>query len=660
VSNLSYVRVNFKRERKKMQRKPLVYLLLAMFLISILAIYMKTPHVSASPTVDGVIGPGEYDGGIAVKLIGRTDPSWNVDAYIIWDTEYLYVAVNESVPATINHQSWIEFAIDAGPARTQLDAFVLFDDHTLWYDTYQKPSGPWVGAGTGNFLAVSNVATEFSFKYTDYGITLGDMIKMSIDRNMGPPPPAPYGFAAFWPQNAIVYDGSPNQADPTTWGDVYLSTSVPTRYELTVNSTPVSGISYTAGVQPAVTGTPILLYNGSYTITVPSQTTVGTNVYNFVHWEDGSTDPVRTIDLQSNTTLTATYSKAGHVVDGLISSGEYDTGVAVKLIGRTDPTWNVDAYVDWDTEFLYVAVNESVPATTGHQSWIEFAIDAGPARTQLDAFVLFDDGVHSYVTYQKPHGHWTSQGPGNFLAASNVATEFRINYTDYGIGLGDTIKMEIDRNMGPPPPLPYGFAAFWPQNAIVYDGAPDQADTTTWADLYLATRDVAVTKAFSVKTVVGLGYSSNVNLTLSNLGGITETFNTTVYANQTIIGTPVETTLTGGSSTTIVLVWDTTGLSYGDFVISAVADVVLGETNTANNIYTSSVLVHVGVPADLSGPTMGTYDKIVNMRDIAYLVSLYNTKSSSGHWMPNADVNNDGVVNMRDIAIGVAYFNKHE
>ena len=65
------------------------------------------------------------------------------------------------------------------------------------------------------------------------------------------------------------------------------------------------------------------------------------------------------------------------------------------------------------------------------------------------------------------------------------------------------------------------------------------------------------------------------------------------------------------------------------------------------------------VPGDVASSTPGVPDGLVNMRDIAYMVSLFNTKPSSPNWNPNADVNGDGVVNMKDIATGVAHFNQH-
>jgi hypothetical protein len=607
-------------------------------------------------TVDGVISPSEYDSGLAVQLIGRTDPNWTVNGYIAWDNEYLYVAVNESVPPGTGIQSWIEFCFDAGPSRSYLDAFVLFCSGQRQYVQCPKPPGSW-GWKTYDFLSATNTATEFRVKYTDFGIVPGDTIKLAIDRNLGPPPPAPYGFAAFWPQGAVVYYDPP---DPTTWGTVTLAPSEPVTYEFTVNSVPVSGISYTVDSQPAVTGTPIILESGSHTIMMPSLITIGADAYNFARWEDNSTNPARTLNLQSNAVLTATYTKAGPIVDGTISPGEYDGGMAVQLVGRWNPNWTVNGYIAWDAEYLYVAVNEPVPNTTGHKSWIEFAIDAGPARPYLDAFVFFDDHAKVYDRYVKPLGLWVGVGPGNFSAVSDVATEFKVKYTDYQIMRGDTIKMSVDRNLGPAPPSPYGFAAFWPQNATVYDGVPIQAVPATWGNVTLAVHNVAVTDITPFKTVIGQGYAGNMSVTTANSGDYGESFNTVAYANQTIIAAFMNTTLASGNSTILTLTWNTTTASYGTYEISAIAGQVPGETDIADNNYTCPVLVHVGVPGDISGPTQGAYDGTCNMRDITYAILLFNTNPSSPNWKPNADINNDGTVNMRDIQIQILNFNKHE
>ncbi len=119
-------------------------------------------------------------------------------------------------------------------------------------------------------------------------------------------------------------------------------------------------------------------------------------------------------------------------------------------------------------------------------------------------------------------------------------------------------------------------------------------------------------------------------------------------------------TLPSGNFTMLTLTWDTTSTSYGSYEISAVAGAVPGETNISDNNITCTFLVHVGVPGDVSSQIQGMYDGRVNIRDLAYLILLFNINSSSPNWKPNADINNDGVVNMRDVAIAVANFNKHE
>jgi hypothetical protein len=65
--------------------------------------------------------------------------------------------------------------------------------------------------------------------------------------------------------------------------------------------------------------------------------------------------------------------------------------------------------------------------------------------------------------------------------------------------------------------------------------------------------------------------------------------------------------------------------------------------------------------ADMSGPTPGVSDGVVNMRDIAYIVAHFNTIPNSSNWDPTCDIFGpsgvpDGVVNMRDIAFAVACF----
>ncbi len=138
--------------------------------------------------------------------------------------------------------------------------------------------------------------------------------------------------------------------------------------------------------------------------------------------------------------------------------------------------------------------------------------------------------------------------------------------------------------------------------------------------------DVAVTNITSSKTVVGQGYSLNMTVTAADFGDCAETFNVTVYANKTSIASQ-NVALSSGNSTTIMFTWSTTGFTYGNYTISATAGPVPGETDTANNNYTCLIPVHVGVPGDVSSTIPGVYDGVDNVKDIAYMVALLNTKT---------------------------------
>jgi hypothetical protein len=171
--------------------------------------------------------------------------------------------------------------------------------------------------------------------------------------------------------------------------------------------------------------------------------------------------------------------------------------------------------------------------------------------------------------------------------------------------------------------------------------------------------DIAVTEVEPSKAIVGQGYGMLIEVVVKNYGAYSETSSTAVHANTTTIWFETD-QLASGSSATLSMVWNTSSFEKGNFTISADAKPVPDELDTTDNQHISNVPVHVGVPGDVSSITPGIYDGTVNMRDINYLILLFNTRLSSPNWNPNADVNDDGVVNMRDIQIAILNFNKHE
>ena len=95
--------------------------------------------------------------------------------------------------------------------------------------------------------------------------------------------------------------------------------------------------------------------------------------------------------------------------------------------------------------------------------------------------------------------------------------------------------------------------------------------------------NIAILDISPSKTVVGKGFTLYIYVSVQNQGWNTETLNITAYANATTITTLMNIALTGRNSSTITLIWNTTGFPKGNYTISAVADTVPGETDTADN-----------------------------------------------------------------------------
>jgi hypothetical protein len=105
-------------------------------------------------------------------------------------------------------------------------------------------------------------------------------------------------------------------------------------------------------------------------------------------------------------------------------------------------------------------------------------------------------------------------------------------------------------------------------------------------------RDVAVTNVVPSLTWVYQTWVDNINVTVANLGNVSETFTATAYYNGTAIGTVPISNLASGAQMTVTIPWNTTGVTQGNYTISAFASYVPYEQyfNTANNFYTDGVV----------------------------------------------------------------------
>lgn len=163
--------------------------------------------------------------------------------------------------------------------------------------------------------------------------------------------------------------------------------------------------------------------------------------------------------------------------------------------------------------------------------------------------------------------------------------------------------------------------------------------------------DIAVSNVTSSKTVLGQGYSLEINVTVTNRGDRVETFKVTIYAGATSITTQAI-TLTTGNSTTITFRWNTTGFAKGNYTIWAYAWPISGETNTADNSFTGG-LVLVTIPGDVDGNFK------VDMDDIVLLCGSFGSKAGQPKYNPNYDIDGNGQIDMGDIIIACGHFGQH-
>jgi parallel beta-helix repeat protein len=161
---------------------------------------------------------------------------------------------------------------------------------------------------------------------------------------------------------------------------------------------------------------------------------------------------------------------------------------------------------------------------------------------------------------------------------------------------------------------------------------------------YAGLYDIGITNVTTSKTVVGQCYNLTISIKILNYGINTETFNLTVYANETAIQTIRNIVLASRNSTTITFTWNTTGFAKGNYTIWAYAWPVTGENDTSDN-----TLADGWVVVTISGDIDGNF--LVDGSDLGLLGFAWYSKPGDPNWNPNADLNNDGLVDGGDLGI---------
>lgn len=109
-------------------------------------------------------------------------------------------------------------------------------------------------------------------------------------------------------------------------------------------------------------------------------------------------------------------------------------------------------------------------------------------------------------------------------------------------------------------------------------------------DVQVLAHDVAVVDIIPSTNEVNESDLVDIAVVIQNNGDFIETFNVTAYANTTIIQSQTVSNLAPTAQTTQTFIWNTTGVSYGNYTIKAEASIVPEETHIADNVKVNGIV----------------------------------------------------------------------
>jgi hypothetical protein len=183
---------------------------------------------------------------------------------------------------------------------------------------------------------------------------------------------------------------------------------------------------------------------------------------------------------------------------------------------------------------------------------------------------------------------------------------------------------------------------------------PINLDDNTFIDgtVTIVIHDVAITNVTLSSTSVYQGNPLNIYVEVKNEGTVDETFNVSAYYNLSLIDTIIDVSLAAGDNITLTFTWNTTGVNYGNYTISAEANVVPGETDTADNTYINGT-VKIRIPGDIDGD--GDVDKF----DFGSFALAFGSEIGEPRYNPEADLDHDGDVDKFDFGTFALNFGRH-
>ncbi|MEM3011115.1 MAG: NosD domain-containing protein [Candidatus Bathyarchaeia archaeon] len=363
---------------------------------------------------------------------------------------------------------------------------------------------------------------------------------------------------------------------------------------------------------------------------------VAEHEYIFDHWElngtnVGTTNPIN-IRINANYVLHAVFLLTYTLTISTTTGGTTDPppGVYKHIVGNTI---NVKAtehagysFIHWIIDGAYESANPiNITMNTNHMLLAVFAVK------QCTLTLTVTDGG----TIVPSPGQYTYPWASNITVTASPDPRYYLDHWELdGVNIGLCNPLHV----------------------IMYK---NYSLHVVFRELSLG-HDVAV-KWVTSKTVVGCGCSSSVRVVAQNIGSFAETFNVTLYVNMSVVGSRII-TLESGCFETLMFLWNTSTWPKGNYVLSAFAQPVSGETETADNTYIYGN-VTVSIIGDISSVLHPNVpDGKVDMADIGAVARLFGIGFPDPAYNLNYDITGlqtglaDGKIDMMDIGTVARHF----
>ncbi|UCC58870.1 MAG: carboxypeptidase regulatory-like domain-containing protein [Candidatus Bathyarchaeum sp.] len=175
---------------------------------------------------------------------------------------------------------------------------------------------------------------------------------------------------------------------------IHVSPKVPPTRELSVSSSPISGVTFTLDGTNRTTPFSSSLEEGSYTVVMPLNVTVAGKVYSFVEWDNGIISPIRSIDLTKYTAITAYYATpiepSTSTITGKITDNEGIpiTGAKVTIVETEEVTYTLSEPAGEYTFENITPNNYTIKVEASGYNTAQTSVVVGSDETYIQNFSL--------------------------------------------------------------------------------------------------------------------------------------------------------------------------------------------------------------------------------------------------------------------------------